>query len=196
MANKDWEVLDAVQSMNDPYWQPTTVLGTMAKDMSVSGSGYLSPSSYSPSVPSRGSSGGGLLDGVAHLVGGLARWFLEHIWPLKYIEKFGIRLADGVWKWKHNLPFALAGLFLAPGVLLTADAPWVAVGTFIEGFAGTYTPLVVLSLGAVAGWLTLPALGMLLAVTIWLLVLGLSLATISAACYVAWRLLQMWLASS
>lgn len=203
---KFWEGVD-IMMMNDPNWQPTTVLGTLIKQpVDYASSSYTARKGSGSAVRSyngtdtnsggsirsgsHSSSGGSAIDEFIGGVLAMGMWFVEHLWPLKVLKNAALWLADSSRIWKLNAPVALVGAFFLLGMTTGPEAAWFGVGAFATDIAGGYAPLLLFGVGAVAGWFTLPTFGVALAICILFIGVGIGLALIAGVAYVGWHLLM------
>ncbi len=183
-----WEKVD-IMNMNDSSWQPTTSFGWLVKQPVNYASTSYNSRTRGTSVDrgySAGNPGGSVLDGFV----AMSMWFVDHIWPLRALANAGMWLADSSRIWKLNGPVAGVGACFFMGMAAGPEAEWSWLSVLAADIAGAHSSLLILGIGAVAGWFTLPAFGGLLVITVAFIGMAIEVALICGVLYIAWLFLR------
>jgi hypothetical protein len=206
------EFVDMMLSQTDPYHQPTTMMGNWAKQAAdrVRGRPVTADLSsghgardFGPSYVADAPGGGppvplspSLLDQFSEGVVSMAKWLVQHVWPMERLIEEGVKLADSGRRWKLNGPVALLGGFLLPALALGSTPVLPAVGSVAVAVAGTNAPIAVFAVGAILGYFTIPTLGLALAMTVMLLAVAIVLAAMAFVVVIGYRALDAWLSAT
>jgi hypothetical protein len=203
------EFYDMMLAHSNPYHQPTTMMGNWAKQAAdIARRPAVDSWSRQSSTDFGGSyhtdvSGGtpvtsspSVLDQIGEGLASMAKWLVDHVWPLSQLMEAGVKLADSGKRWKLNGTVALLGGFLLPGLTLGSTAAWPAVGSFAVGVAGANAPMAVFVVGAILGYFTIPTLGLVIALSVMLFAMAIVLAAMALLVVIAFRALDAWLSGT